>query len=223
MNKLLILLAAAALAFPSWGEQAGNMEPAWSSALERVLAPHWMAGDGAGAAEAGRLFRIACDPAQGSYLHSLRELAELRAEYQKNPDPKAWVQGRYWNYTCISRNSLRLVGPTNLPLPKRANPDEEGLNEGYYQIVREDAESQLIELHYRDRNTDIYDSFYKYEVRGDQVIPLESWVWGRGSLHAFVAMVLATIVMLFPIAVVYKLVRFLVGRKAGSGRRCGGQ
>jgi hypothetical protein len=219
MNKLLILLAAAALAFPSWAEGANSAEPVWSSAFERFLAPHWVAGEGAGAADAGRRFLIACDPRQGSYLRSLRELAELRAEYRKNPDPQAWAQGRYWNYTCISRNSLRLAGPTNLPLPKPANPDEDGINEGYYRIVREDAESQLIELHYRNRHTDIYDSFYKYEVRGDQVIPLESWVWGRGNFQVFFAEVLATILLLVVMAVVYKLVRFLVRRKAGAGLR----
>lgn len=223
MNKLLILLAAAALASSSWAERANNAEPVWSSAFERFLATHWVVSDGAGAADAGRRFLIACDPGQGSYLRSLRELAELRAEYQKNPDPQAWAQGRQWNYTCISRNSLRLAGPTNLPLPKRADPDEEGINEGYYRIVREDAESQLIELHYRDRYTDIYDSFYKYEIRGDQVIPLESWVWGRGNFQVFFAEALATIVLLFVMTVVYKLVRFLVRRKAGAGRRGSGQ
>lgn len=220
---LLFLLSAAALAFPSRAEQAGNLEPMWSSAFERFLAPHWVARDQADAAEAGRRFLFACDPGQGSYLHSLRELADLRAEYQKSPDPKAWAQGRYWNYTCISRNSLRLSGPTNLPLPKSANPDEEGLNEGYYRIVREDEESQLIELHYRDRNTAIYDSFYKYEVRRDKVIPLESWIWGRGNLHALVAMVLATIVLLFVMAVVFKLVRLFMRSKAAAGRRGSGQ
>lgn len=223
MNKLLILLAAAALAFPSWAERANNAEPVWSSAFARFLAPHWVVGEGAGAADAGRRFLIACDPGQGSYLRSLSELAELRAEYQKNPDPQAWAEGRHWNYTCISRNSLRLAGPTNLPLPKRADPDEEGINEGYYRIVREDAESQLVELHYRDRYTDIYDSFYKYEIRSDQVIPLESWVWGRGNFQVFFAEVLATIVLLFVMTVVYKLARFLVRRKAGAGRRGSGQ
>lgn len=219
MNKLLILLAAAALAVSSWAEQASNAEPVWSSAFERLLASHWVAGEGTDSADAGRRFLIACDPGQGSYLRSLRELAELRAEYQRNPDPQAWAQGRHWNYTCISRNSLRLAGPTNLPLPKRADPDEEGINEGYYRIIREDTESQLIELHYRDRYTDIYDSFYKYEIRGDQVIPLESWVWGRGNFQVFFAEVLATIVLLLVVVALYKLVRFLVRRKARVDRR----
>lgn len=221
MNKLLIPLAAAVLAFPVLAEQADNAEPMWSSALERFLAPHWIAGEGTGTANEGRRFLLACDPKQGSYLRSLRELAEMRAEYRK--DPQAWAQGQYWNYTCISRNSLRLASPTNLPLPKPVSPDEDGINEGYYRIVREDAESQVIELHYRDHNTGIYDSFYKYEVRGDQVIPLASWVWGRGNFQVLLAEVLATIVLLFVMALLYKLVRLLARRKAGSGRRVGGQ
>lgn len=223
MNKLLILLAAGVFAFSSWASQGNSTEPAWSSAFERALASHWIAGEGTNAADAGRRFFIACDPAQGSYLRSLRELAELRTEYQKNPDPQAWAQGQYWNYTCISRNSLRLAGPTNLPLSKRADPDDQGINEGYYRIVREDAESQLIELHYRDRYTGIYDSFYRYEVRGDLVIPLESWVWGRGNFQVFFAMVLAIIVLLLIMIIAYKLVRFLASRKAEAGQLGSGQ
>lgn len=220
MNKLLILFAAAALALSAWAEQADNAGPSWSTAFERFLAPHWVAGEGASTAEVERRFLVACDPGKGGYLRNLRELAELRVEYRKNPDPQAWNQGQYWQYTCISRNSLRLASPTNLPLPKRADPDEEGINEGYYRIVREDSESQLIELHYRDVNSGFYDSFYKYEVRGDQVIPLESWVWGRGNFQVLLAEVIATIVLL---AVVYKLVRFLLRRKAESGQRGNGQ
>ena len=216
MDKLLILLAATVLAIAARAAPADSAEPAWSSAFERFLAPHWVAGAGAGAAEAERRFLIACDPGQGSYLRSLRELAELRAEYRKAPDPRTWAEGKYWNYTCISRNSLRLPGPTNLPLPKRADPDEEGINEGYYKVVREDAESQLIELHYRDRRTDLYDSFYKYEVRGDQVIPLESWVWGRGNLQVFMAAVFALIALLLAIVAAFKLRRFLSRRRAAT-------
>ena len=221
MINLLVLLAAAALTFPALAEQADNSEPIWSSAIERFLASHWVAGHGADAADGSRRFLMVCDPKQGSYLRSLRELNELRAEYRK--DPKAWAEGRSWHYTCISRNSLRLVGPTNLPLPRRVDPDEEGINEGYYRVVREDADSQLIELHYRDRNAGIYDSFYKYEVRGDQVVPLESWVWGRGNFQVSMAAMLAAIVLLVVMVALHKPLRLLFRRIAGNRRRNSGQ
>lgn len=212
----LTLLIAALLAAPAWAGQINDAEPEWSSAFERFLAPRWVAGDGTTAADPERRFRIACDPVQGSYLRSLRELAELQAEYRRHPDPRTWAEGRHWAYTCISRNSLRLAGPTNLPLAAAANPDEAGINEAYYRVVKEDADSQLIELHYRDHRTDIYDSFYRYEVRGNQVIPLESWEWGRGNFQMLMAMGVAAILLLVGLAALYKGARYWAGRKGGA-------
>ncbi len=215
----LTLLIAAVLAVPASAGQTHDAEPEWSSAFERFLAPRWVAGEGTTPMDSNRRFRIACDPALGSYLRSLRELDELQAEYRRHPDPRAWAEGRHWAYTCISRNSLRLAGATNLPLPVAENPDEAGINEGYYRVVKEDADSQLIELHYRDHRTDIYDSFYRYEVRGNTVIPLESWEWGRGNFQMFMAMVVAAIFLLIGLAALYKGVRFMVRYKAGGGQR----
>jgi 3-hydroxyacyl-CoA dehydrogenase len=73
-------------------------------------------------------------------------------------------------------------------------------------------------MNYLDR-TDIYDSFYRYEVRGNTVIPLESWEWGRGHFQMLMAMGVAAIFLLVGLAALYKGARYWAGRKGGADQR----
>jgi hypothetical protein len=184
----------------------------WSSAWQRQLAPRWVA-DRDGAAGADRLFVIVCDPQQpDSTIRSMAQLAALREDYRRSP--QTWEGGDHSRYTCIPANAFRLAAPAGQAGPPPASEDERGIREGRYRVVRQDADSQVVELRYRDLATGVYDSWFRYEVRKNRVIPLESWVVGRGLMQLLIAAAIGALLLLLAAGAAYGLFRRLRSRRA---------
>ncbi|RLJ65174.1 hypothetical protein DFR35_1830 [Sulfurisoma sediminicola] len=189
-----------------------NDPDTWSSAWQRHLAPRWVA-ERDGAAGADRLFVIVCDPQQpDSTIRSMAQLAALREDYRRSP--QAWEDGDRSRYTCIAANSFRLEAPAGRAGPPPAGEDELGIREGWYRIVRQDADAQIVALRYRDLGTGIYDSSFVYEVRKDRVIPLESWVVGRGLMQLLTGAAIGVLLLLLTAAAAYGLFRRTRSRRA---------
>jgi hypothetical protein len=181
----------------------------WSATWQRMLAPRWVA-DRDRAAAIDSLFVIVCDPQQpDSTIRSMAHLAALREDFRRNP--QSWEGGERSRYTCIPANSFRLAVPAGRAGPPPASEDERGIREGWYRVVSQDADSQLVELRYRDLATGIYDSAFRYEVRKDRVIPLESWVVGRGLMQLLTG---GALLLLLAAGAAYGVFRLLRSRRA---------
>ena len=167
----------------------------WSSPFERFAALH-LPGYGPPLTNSDATFIIVCNPDDiHSYIQSLLHLKELQEKYLKNQSQD--------QYTCIWNNSLRLNRPTG-GTSYVVKGDEEGLDfRTSYRVVKDDAGSQIVELRYRNFNIGIFDSFFKYEVRGDSVIPLERWIVGRG-LHQTLVLYALILLALLLVAGIYQ-------------------
>lgn len=197
-----------------WADEGRRDDPdTWSSAFERAIAAHWLADGKANGAVSDRQFIIVCDPGNArSYIRSLRHLASLRDDYLANG--KAWDEGKNSRYPCIGKNSFRLDRDSGRSAAPPSNQDDTGALDASYRVVKADANSQIVELRFRDLNTGIYDSFFKYEVRNDEVIPLESWVVSRGLLALVVAGVIVSLLFVSAMVGVFRLFRLLRARFA---------
>jgi hypothetical protein len=192
---------------------AASEDPdSWSSAWQRMLAPRWVA-ERDGASTTDRLFVIVCDPQQpDSTIRSMAQLAALREDFRRSPH--SWAGGDRSRYTCIATNSFRLAAPAGRAGPPPASEDERGIREGRYRVVSQDADSQLVELRYRDLATGVYDSWFRYEVRKGRVIPLESWVVGRGLMQQLTAAAIGALLLLLAAGAAYAVFRRLKSRRA---------
>jgi len=76
----------------------------------------------------------------------------------------------------------------------------------------------VVELRFRDLNTGIYDSYFKYDVTADGVVPLESWVVSRGVMPMlFVDLIVVSLLLLLLLLLVYGIFRLfrLVRKRRG--------
>lgn len=199
---------------PAWADEIKHGDPnRWSSAFERFIAPHWHADEDANGVASDRQFIVICDPENiSSYIHSLQHLASLQADYLKYRN--GWDEAKNFRYPCISRNSFRLNRHSGHSLAPPSGEDDPGPQDASYKVVKEDANSQIVELRFRDYNIGIYDSFFKYEIRNDKVIPMESWVVGRGLYAVFATELVALVLLLAALFGLFRLFRFLKSRHA---------
>ena len=199
------------LSTASAGEFNQNDPDTWSPAYARYIASHWFAGKQPDDAISGRRFIIVCDPDNfNSYISSLKHLASLQEAHLRGYDD--------WQYPCIQNNSLRLDRPSGQSKAQQPTDEEydselEGYFAASYKVVKEDANSQIVEVRYRNRFSDIYDSFSKYEVRTNKIIPMESWVVDKWLVLLIIGAIFISVLFLFVIGV-FRLFRFLKSRNA---------
>jgi hypothetical protein len=189
---LYTLLALLLLPVASHANEIPPGDPdTWSTPFERFAAAH-LPGYGVPLTNSDATFILVCNPDDiHSYIQSVQHLKELQEKYLKSQSQD--------QYTCIANDSLRLNRP-NGGVSFIGKGDEEGLDfRTSYLVVRDDADSQIVELRYRDFNSGIYDSFFKYEVRKDRVIPLERWIVGRGLHQTLFFYALILLALLFAV------------------------
>jgi hypothetical protein len=186
-----------------------NDPDTWSPAYARYIASHmnWFAGR-----QPGNFFTIVCDPdfINFSHIRNLEHLASLQEGHRRG--------NVEWQYTCIQKGSLRLDRPSGqykAQQPTDAEYDKEldGWFAASYRVVKEDANSQIVEVRYRNHLEEIYDSFFKYEIRDDKIIPMESWVVDKWLVLLIIGVMFISVLFLFVFAV-FRLFRFLKSRKA---------
>jgi hypothetical protein len=184
-----------------------NDPDTWSPAYVRYIASHWFAGR-----QPGKLFIIVCDPdfITFSYIRNLEHLASLQEAHLRGYDE--------WQYTCIQKDSLRLDRPSGQykaqqPTDAEYDKDLDGWFAASYRVVKEDATSQIVEVRYRNHLSEISDSFFKYEVRGNKIIPIECWVVDKWLALLIVGVMFISVLFLFIFAV-FRLFRFLKSRDA---------
>lgn len=186
-----------------------NDPDTWSPAYLRYIASqsHWFAGR-----QPGNFFIIVCNPdfINFSHIRNLEHLASLQEAHLRGYDDS--------QYTCIQKNSLRLDRPSGqykAQQPTDAEYDKEidGWFAASYRVVKEDANSQIVEVRYRNHLEEIYDSFFKYEVRADKIIPMESWVVDKWLALLIVGAIFISVLLLFIFAV-FRFFRFLKSRDA---------
>lgn len=200
------------LASASAHEFNHNDPDTWSPAYARYIASHLFADKQPDDAISGKQFIIVCDPdfINFSYIGNLKRLASLQEAHSRGYDNN--------QYPCIQKNSLRLDRPSGQTrAQQKTDPEYDKDIEGWfavsYKVVKEDANSQIVEVRYRNHSYDIYDSFFKYEVRADKITPLESWVVDKW-LVLFIVGVMLVLVFLLSIVGVFRLFRFLKSRYA---------
>jgi len=165
----------------------------WSTPFARFVALH-LPGYGPPLTNSDATFIIVCNPDDiNSYIQSVQHLKELQEKYLKSQSQD--------QYTCIGNNSLRLTQPYG-GTSYVGKGDEEGYDfRSSYRVVKDGADSQIVELRYRDFYSGIYDSFFKYEVRGDKVVPLERWIVGRGLHQTLVLYALILLALLLVVGI----------------------
>ena len=172
-----------------------------STPLGRLVALHWQAGDATlpdcRSSCPDGLFIIICDANKGSHISSLRELASLQADFIKNG--QEWKDRQDDRYSCISSRSFRLKqhsGAYGFSYdPESAVPLRQDVS---FQVIKENDTEQIVEVHYRDGMKDIVDSSFRYEIRNNKIIALESWLFLKyHSLYLFAIVVLASIILLY--------------------------
>ena len=85
-------------------------------------------------------------------------------------------------------------------------------------MVQDDTVHQVVELRFRDLNTGIRDSFFKYEVRAGTVVPLESWVFSRGvTSMLIVELTVVSLLLLLIASGMFGLFGFLRRRRRRIG------
>jgi hypothetical protein len=218
---LLLFASIAAQATPAYPEESGLVgADSWSSALERFLArryTHWQTAHAGRDAEPDRQFIIVCDPENlGSFIRSLRQLSTLRDAYSGSP--KRWGAAEDSQYPCIGTNSFRLP---RLPWSRSVQPsddDDPGALGAFYEVVQDDPVHQVVGLRFRDLNTGILDSFFKYEVRAGTVVPLESWVLSRGVIPMLIVeLTFVSLLLLLMASGMFGLFGFLRRRRRRIG------
>jgi hypothetical protein len=171
-----------------------------STPLGKLVALHWRAGD-ATVSDCrlcpDGLFIIICDADKGSHISSLRELASLQADYIKNG--QEWKNRQDDRYACVSNKSFRLnqrSGAYGFSYdPDSAVPLRQDIS---FQVIKENDTGQIVEVHYKDGMKDIVDSLFRYEIRNNKIIALESWLFLKyHSLYLFAIVVLASIILLY--------------------------
>jgi len=182
-------------------------------------ASHWQAGQpGDCRLCPDRLFVVICDADKHVHLRSLQQLAALQAEYLR--DKQGWSQGKGEIYSCIGNRSFRLARPSG----SHGGPydaDDPGFREDVsFQVLRETAAAQVVEVRYKDSRADIDDALFRYEIRDGTINPLESWILTQGHRSLAIFGVMAALALLalswaacFAIAAVR---RFLASRRHGS-------
>jgi hypothetical protein len=186
----------------------------WSSAFERFLAHRytgWQIANDGGDAEPNRQFIIVCDPENlGSYLRSLGHLSTLRDEYLRSPE--GWSAGKESQYPCISTNSFRLPRHSGCRAAQPSDDENPVAHGACYEVIADDPSHQVVELRFRDLDTGIYDSFFKYEIRAGRVVPLESWVASRGVMPMLFAELTLVSLLLLMVCGMFLGFRFLRSR-----------
>lgn len=189
-----------------------NDPDTWSPAYARYIASHWFAGKQPDDAISGRQFIIVCDPdfINFSHISSLKHLASLQEAHLRGNDD--------WQYPCIQNNSLRLDRSSGQfkaqqPTDEDYDKDLEGWFAASYKVVKEDANSQIVEVRFRNHLADTYDSFFKYKVRANKIIPMESWVVDKWLVLLIIGAIFISVLFLFVIGV-FRLFRFLKSRDA---------
>lgn len=198
------------LSTASAGEFNHDDPDTWSPAYVRYIASHWFAGKQPEDAISGKRFIIVCDPdfISFSHINSLKHLASLQEAHLRGNDE--------WQYTCIQKNSLRLDRPSGQdkaqqPTDAEYDKELESLFAASYKVVKEDADSQIVEVRYRNRLEEIYDSFFRYEVRANKIIPMESWVVDKWFVLLIIGAIFISILFLFIIGI-FRIFRFMKSR-----------
>jgi hypothetical protein len=117
-----------------------------------------------------------------------------KTEYLK--DPKAWSREAGGGLSCIERGSFRLPGHAGgfgAPYDEGDPAFRWNLS---FQVLRDDAAGQLVEVRYQDSRTDIDDALFRYEVVAGAIKPLESRVLTRGHFAMLVLGALGVLVVL---------------------------
>jgi hypothetical protein len=213
----LFALMLFALLLSGAGNIAGSRLP---DGLSGWLASHWRAGDPTDCRLCPEhLFVIVCDVERQAYVRDLRKLASLKAEYLK--DPKAWSREAGGGLSCIERGSFRLPGHAGgfgAPYDEGDPAFRWNLS---FQVLRDDAAGQLVEVRYQDSRTDIDDALFRYEVVAGAIKPLESRVLTRGHFAMLVLGALGVLVVLCLGWGLYfvagALRRYLAARRGGQG------
>jgi len=183
------------------------------------FASHWQAGQpGDCRLCPDRLFVVICDADKHVHLRSLQQLASLQAEYLK--DRQGWSQEKGDAFSCIGNRSFRLGRPSG----SHGGPfdaDDPGFREDVsFQVLRETAAAQVVEVRYKDSRTGVDDALFRYEIRDGAINPLESWVVAEGhrSLAIFGAMaVLGVLALSWAVYFAIAAVRcFVTSRRRGS-------
>lgn len=208
----LIVLGGVALLLFGVGNLAGSRLP---DGLYGAMASAWRAGEAASCRHCpDRLFVIVCDAASGAYLHSAGHMASLKAEFVE--DPGAWARERGGRFPCIEKRSFRLASPSG-----RFGGPYDAADPGFrwemsYQVLRDDAAGQTVEVRFMDNRPDIDDALFRYEVTGDTVRPLESRVRTRG--HRIVA-IAGTMALWVLLALCWALYFAIAGLRRWLARR----
>ena len=188
----LFVLILFALLLSGAGTMVGSRLP---DGLSGWLASHWRDGDPTDCRLCPEhLFVVVCDVENQAYIRDLRRLASLRTEYLK--DPKAWSSGAGGSLSCIERGSFRLPRPAGGFGAPYDEDDPAFRWDLSFQVLRDDAAGQLVEVRYQDSRTDIDDALFRYEVSDGTIRPLESWVLTRGHFAALVGGMIAVVVLL---------------------------
>jgi len=218
---LLLFASFAAQATAAYPDESGPVGPdSWSSAFERFLArryTHWQTPHESRDVEPDRQFIIVCDPENlGSFIRSLRQLSTLRDA--RLGSPKDWGAAEDSQYPCISTNSFRLPPRSGSRSVQPSDDDDPGAHGAFYEVVQDDPVHQVVELRFRDLNTGIRDSFFKYEVRAGTVVPLESWVFSRGvTPMLIVELTVVSLLLLLIASGMFGLFGFLRRRRRRIG------
>lgn len=188
----VLVLTLFALLLSGAGKMVGNRLP---DGLSGWLASHWRAGDPTDCRLCPeQLFVIVCDVERQAYIRNLRRLASLKAEYRENP--KAWSSEAGGSLTCIERGSFRLSGHAGGFGASYDEADPAFRWDLSFQVLRDDAAGQLVEVRYQDSMTDIDDALFRYEVVGSTIRPLESRVLTRGHFALLMVGALGVVVVL---------------------------
>lgn len=213
----LFILMLFALLLSGAGNMVGSRLP---EGLSGWLASHWRDGDPTDCRLCPEhLFVVVCDVEGQAYIRDLRRLASLRTEYLK--DPKAWSSDAGGSLSCIERGSFRLPGPAGGFGAPYDEDDPAFRWDLSFQVLRDDAAGQLVEVRYQDSRTDIDDALFRYEVVGGTIKPLESRVLTRGHFALLVVGALGVLVVLclgwglYFVAGVLR--RYLAARRGGQG------
>lgn len=160
-----------------------------------LLATHWQAGQPVDCRLCpAHLFVVVCDAGKQVHIRSLQQLAALQTD---TPIDRQGVgQAKDADYPCIENRSFRLARPSGA-FGGPYDPDDPGFRQDIsFQVLRESAGVQVVEVRYQHSRTDIDDALFRYEVSDGTIRPLESWVLTRGHFAALVGGMIAVVVLL---------------------------
>jgi hypothetical protein len=182
-----------------------------------LLAAHWQAGQPVDCRLCpARLFVVVCDAGKQVHIRSLQQLAALQADSPINRQGTGQREGA--DFPCIENRSFRLARPSGA-FGGPYDPADPGFRQDIsFQVLRESAGVQVVEVRYQDSRTDIDDALFRYEVSNGTIRPLESWVLTRGHFAALLGGAIAVVVLLLLGGILYFGVTVL-WRRIGSRRR----